>query len=340
MKKLKKGLVGLLVVLNFYSSAQVGFGVKGGFQQSLPLVMRDSFSGKPSLNAGINVYLPSKSNLNFSAGLGYREVAISHKTESSSLLWKTLGLNLGAEWLNPKFSNTSFYTGFNANYILAMGKTGLSGSTSSGSSYTSLDINQKFVPSIELGLIFKPRPFINLTVSTIQTIPQSISLGKPTLPGTLSFGIEYRITTRDIKNWSTDTTPLPEKQFSQNLKAGTLYFIEEGTDSSQQLFKKMIADYYTFSKVDFIKAADLQATLETFSKSPNAHHIFIVKTGTIVYDINRASTQGLIVYDYKMQNPVPDSPFFVRNLSGDSFFEDPIVVRKMIRTLNKRLLKF
>ena len=85
MKKLKKGLVGLLVILNFYSAAQVGFGVKGGFQQSVPLVMRDSFSGKPALNAGINIYIPFKSNLNFTAGLGYREVALSHKTESSNL---------------------------------------------------------------------------------------------------------------------------------------------------------------------------------------------------------------------------------------------------------------
>lgn len=339
MKGIKRGIVCLLVFLNFYSLAQVGFGIRGGFQQSVPLVMRDSFSGKPALSGGINFYIPAGTKLNFLAGIGYREVAISHKVESSNLNWETLGLNLGAEWINPKFSNTSFYTGINANYIYTFSKTVLSGNTSSGSGYATLKTKQKFVPSIEAGITFKPKKFINITVSTIQPIPQTINYGKPTLPGTLSFGIEYRLTTRDIKNWKKDTTPYPQNTFTNNLKNGTLYFIEDGTDSSHRVFRKMIKENYHFSNVNFIKGNSLRQMLDSLSQSPDSNRIFIVKTGSIVYSMERATTQGLIVYNYKMQDPIPDSPFFIRNLTGDSLFEDPLVVKRMVKTLNKRLIK-
>ena len=339
MKETKKAIVLMFLLINIQAQAQVGFGIRGGFQQSIPLVMRDSFSGKPAISGCINFYLPINTKLNFVAGIGYREVALSYKKESSSINWETVDLNIGTEWINPKFTNSSFYTGINANYIYTFSKTVLSATSSSGTGYATLKSNQKLVPSIEAGIIFKPRPNLTLNISTIQPIPQSKSIGKPTLPGTLSFGIEYRLTTKDIKNWNNDTTATPEKVFTKNLKAGTLYFIEDGTDSSIHVLHKMIAENYNFSKVDFIKASNLSKSLDSFSNLPNANQIFIAKIGAIVYDINRASTQGLIVYDYKMQNQMPDSPFFVRNLSGDSFFEDPIVVRKMIRTLNKRLLK-
>ena len=339
MRETKKVIVLLFLLLNYFTQAQVGFGIRGGFQQSIPLVMRDSFSGKPAFSGGINFYLPFTTKLNFVAGLGYREVAISYKKESSSINWQTIDLNLGTEWINPKFTNSSFYTGVNANYIYSFGKTVLSANSSSGTGYTTLKSNQILVPSIEAGIIFKPRPNITLNISTIQPIPQSKSLGKPTLPGTLSFGIEYRLTTKDIKNWGNDTTQAPEKVFKKNLRAGTLYFIEDGSDSSINVLHKMVAEFYNFSNVDFIKAADLSKTLDSFFKLPNANKIFIVKMGAIVYDINRASTQGLILYDYKMQNPIPNEPIFVRNLTGDSKFEDPMVVKKLIKTLNKRVLK-
>lgn len=339
MNGIKKGFTCLFVILNLYSVAQVGFGIRGGFQQSLPLVMRDSFSGKPAISGGINFYIPAGNKLNFVTGFGYREVAISHKVEASNFNWRTLGLNLGTEWINPKFSNTSFYTGINANYIYSFSKTVLSGNTSSGSGYASLNANQKFVPSLEAGITFKPRPFINITISTIQPVPQTKSGGKPTLPGTFSFGIEYRLTTRDIKNWKRDTTPYPQHTFTKNLKKGTLYFIEDGTDSSHRVFRKAIKDYYNFSKVNFIKGNTLRQMLDSFSQSPDSNLIFIVKTGAIVYSMERAPTQGIIIYNYKMQDPVPDSPFLIRNLSGDSFFEDPLVVKRMVKTLNKRLIK-
>ncbi len=339
MKETKKVIILLFLFINYFTQAQVGFGIRGGFQQSIPLVMRDTFSGKPALSGGINIYLPINSKLNFVAGLGYREVAISYKKESSSINWETVDLNLGTEWINPKFTNSSFYTGINANYVYTFSKTVLSATSTSGTGYTTLNSNQTLIPSIEAGIIFKPRPNITLNISTIQPIPQSKSLGKPTLPGTLSFGLEYRLTAKDIKNWNNDTTPIPEKVFTKNLRAGTLYFIEDGTDSAKLILHKTISGYYTFSNVGFIKASELSKSLDSFSKLPNANLIFIAKIGAIVYDINRASTQGLIVYDYKMQNPISDSPFFVRNLSGDSYFEDPLVVKKLIKTLNKRLLK-
>lgn len=338
MRTLKKGITGLFIFLNFYSLAQIGFGIKGGFQQSIPLVMRDSFSGKPTFSGAINFYFPKDSTFNFVTGLGYRGISLGHKTESSSLVWQTLALNLGAEWSNLKFK-TKFYTGFNFNYVFDFGKTVLSGGTSSGSSYINLRTVHKIVPSLEAGLTFSPRPFINITIRTIQPVIQNTSYGKPTLPGSLSFGIEYRITTHDIKNWKNDTTPSSEKKFAKNIKAGTLYFIEDGTDSSHRIFRDSLAKYFTFSKVGFIKGSDFKSTLQDFQQAPDSNQIFIVKIGNIVYNTGRASTHGLIIYNYKMENPVPDKPFFVRNLSGDSFFEDPIIVRKMITKLNYRLYR-
>ncbi|MFM9943941.1 MAG: hypothetical protein ACKVQB_01780 [Bacteroidia bacterium] len=339
MKKIKRGLTLLLIVLNHYSFGQVGFGIKAGFQQSIPLVMRDSFSGKPSLSGGINFYFPAMDNLSIVSGLSYREVAINHKIDPISLTWQAIGLNLGTEWTHYKFYKTKFYAGFNANYILGFGKTVLSGSTSSGSIYNKLELKNKLIPSVELGLTFNPRPYINVSFSTIQPVYQTVSFGKPTLPGSLSFGIEYRINSRDLKNWKRDTTPFAEKLFTNNLKNGTLYFIEDGTDSSQRLFRKMIYEFYDYSKVRFINGNSLNDSLISFKTASNPNLIFIVKTGTVVYNMERAATQGLIVYNYKMENPMPDSPFFVRNLAGDIFLQDPLVVKKLIKTLNNRLYK-
>jgi len=339
MKVIKKLILLLLILSNYDGKAQIGFGIIGGFQQSIPIVMRDTFSGKPSLGAGINIYLPINKKLKFATGLSYKQVAVNYKAVASSLSWQTVNFNLGTEWASPKFINSLFYTGFNTNYILGFGKNNLSASSNTGNAYKSIDIKQKIIPSIELGLIFRPRPFINIHVSTIQPIPQTTKENKLTLPGTINFGIEYRLTTQDIKNWNNDKTPSAEKVFTENLKEGTLYFIEDGTDSSQKLFKKIINEYYHFSKVDFIKVADLSKTLESFSLLPNANQIFIAKIGAIVYDINRASTQGLIIYDYTMQNPIVDNPFFIRNITGDSLFEDPLVNKKLIKTLNNKLFK-
>ena len=338
MRAIKKGLTTLFIFLNFYGLAQIGFGIKGGFQQSIPFVMRDSFSGKPTFSGAINFYFPRTSTLTFVTGLGYRGLSLGHKIESSSLVWQTIGLNSGAEWRNLKYK-TKFYSGINFNYVLAFGKTVLSGGTSSGSSYINLKTDYKIVPSLEAGLTFSPRPFINISISTIQPVIQNTRYGKPTLPGSLSFGIEYRITTRDIKNWKNDTTPVAEKKFAKNLKSGTLYFIEDGTDSSKHIFRDSLAKYFTYCKLGFINGGDLKYKLAVFQQSPDSNIIFIAKIGSIVYNSGRAGTHGIIIYNYKMENPIPDKPFFVRNLTGDTFFEDSIVVRNILMKLNKRPYK-
>ena len=339
MEVIKKGLACIFIILSFYSTAQVGFGIMGGFQQSVPLVMRDSFSGKPALCGALNFYIPINNKINLATGINYRAVAINHKIETSSFGWQTVALSIGNEWGGSKFKSTQFYTGISANYILGYGKYNLAGNASSGAGYKALKTDQKFVPAIELGITFKPLPFFNLKIFTIQPIPQTIRKGQPTLPGTLSFGIEYRITSNDIKNWKKDTASSPENLFASNLLLGTLYFIEDGTDSSQKVFRKIIAENYDFSKVNYIKGNNLRQSLDSFVQSPDSSWIFIVKAGSFVYNSNRAAAQGLIIYNYKMEDPVPDTPFFVRTLSGDSYFEDPLVVKKLIKSLNKRLYK-
>lgn len=339
MKGFRKGLLGLFLLMFLYGEAQVGFGLRAGFQQSFPIVLRDSFEGAPTFSGGLNLYLPGNNKVNFVAGLGYRPITLNYKEKSSSLNWRTIALNLGTEWLPQKMKQTIFYTDLNLNYILSYRQKVLSGTNTSGNAYIELDSKQNLVPSLEFGVSFKPKPHIRLNISTIQTIPQTTYNNRPTLPGSFSFSLEYYLTKSYINSLNADTTPSAEKIFTGNLKTGTLYFIENNKDSNQVIFHKMFAEFYNYSEVKFIKAADLSNTLDSFKTSADSSRIFIAKAGVITYDIERSSTQGIILYDYKMENPVPGSPFFVRVLAGDSDFQDPEIVKKMIKTLNSKLYK-
>ena len=328
-----------LIVINSKVQAQVGFGLRGSLHQSAPLVLRDSFSGTPALGAGINIYFNARTKIKFAAGLSYKSIAVNHKIEPYSLNWKVIGCNIGAEWKHSKMSNTRFYTGTTVNSIFAMGKTNLSSNSNSGQGYSSINVFQSIVPSIELGLIFNPHPLVTLNVSTLQPIPQSTYQNKPTLPGMISIGIEYRITTKDMKNWDMDTSILPERIFAENLKRGTLYVIEEGKEASIMLFRKKMMTNYTFSKVSFIKASELTNLLNSLKHSADSNQCFFLKSGRIIYNIESPSTLGVIIYNFKMQNPIPDTPFYVRDLSGNSDFDDPIILKKVVSKLNKRLNK-
>jgi len=339
MKGIRKGLAGVVVLMSLYAQAQVGFGFRAGFQQSFPLALRDTFAGAASFSGALNLYVPYNSKMKFVAGLGYRPISVDNKLKSSSLNWQTLGLNLGTEWIPKRMTHTFFYSGLNVNYILSYRQKVLNGTNTSGNAYIHLKSKQKAVPSLEFGISFKPKPQFRINISTIQTIPQSTYNGRPTLPGSFSFSLEYYLTRSYIENLNSDTTPSPEKLFTRNLKSGTLYFLEDNNDSNQVIFHIMFAEYYNYSKVKFIKEADLRGTLDSFLVSNEANRIFIAKAGIITIDLDRASTQGIIIYDYKMENPVPGSPFFVRILAGDSDFQDPEIVKKMIKTVNKRLYK-
>ncbi len=339
MKGIKILSIVLFGLINYKVHAQLGFGIRGTLHQSIPLILRDSFSGTPAFGAGLNVYFNAKSKLHFAAGLSYKSIALNHKIEPYSINWKVIGGNMGCEWAHPKMSHIRFYTGANVNYIYESGQTFLSSNSASGKGYSVSSVFKTFVPSIELGLIFNPHPLVTLNISTLQPIPQTSFENKPTLPGMLNISIEYRITTRDMKKWDSDTSILPEHHFAENLKRGMLYVIEEGNSASLTIFRKKIMDYYSFSKVRFIEASQLTTLLESLKHSPDSSQSFILKSGRIIYDIESPSTLGLIIYNYKMQNPIPGNPFFVRDLSGNSNFDDPIILKKLILKLNKRLYK-
>ena len=339
MIQVKKLLVITLLFISISSFAQFGFGIEGGFQQSIPLVMRDSFSGKPSPGAALHFYFPSIKKTNLTASLSYQKVSLNHKINASGLSWQTLGIGIGNNWVNSKKRSSEFYTGVNTYYIFDYGKTSLSGGSKSGLGYSSIKSSQKIVPAIELGITFKPKPLLNLKFSIIQPITQTKIDGRPSLPGTLKFGLEYHLTTRDFKKFKMDTAITEEQKFTNNLKNGKLYFIESGTDSSIQLFKKMITAHYAFSKVDYFSLSSINKKLIEFENSPDSNFIFIVKSGNIIYSTNKQSTLGLIVYNYKMENPLTDEAFFVRNLSSDNLLEDPLIVKKLIKTLNGRLFR-
>ncbi len=339
MKGLKKTILIVFTAITLNSNAQYGFGAKVGFQQSVPLVLRDSFGGKPAIGCGISLYFPPKKSVNMVLGMSYRAMSVSHKIEPYNLVWNTLALNFGTEWTNVKFDKTKFYTGLNAAFIYEQGKVVISGSNSSGTGYVSSGEKNKLVPSFELGLVFNPNKNLHVHIGTIQPFEQGTRNQKPEFPGALSFGLEYRIHSKDFEKWEKDTSQNPERVFTQNLKEGILYFVLEGTDSSARLLEKILNENYKYSRFGFIPLAAFKDSLEMFKNHPNSASIFIAKMGGIIYDVNRAPTQGLIVYDHKMENPLPDNALFVRNVSNDVFFEDPLLVSKMIKTLNTRLFK-
>lgn len=327
-------LIGLL--LNTFVFSQVGFGVKGGLLQSMPTSQRDSFSGSPMPTLGLSLYLPVKTNFHLITGVKYMPVRLSNKFDASGIRWETLALQIGAEW-KPGKMKTAVYGGINTHYVMGYGKNVLSSNTSSGTSFVQGDLNQRIIPALEAGLIFSPRPLIRLGITINQPLLSSAKDRYP-LPTMFGFTLEYRINTKQIKEIRKDTVNA-EKTFGRNLRAGTLYFIEDRSDSSHQLFRDSLKKYYTFSKINFIAGNELVKKLNEFAVSPDSSLIFIAKIGSIVYSPNRPSTYGLIVYNYKMQNPVPESPFYIRNLTYDDNFEDPYVVRKTIKTLNARLYR-
>lgn len=322
--------------LNTFVFSQVGFGVKAGLLQSMPTSQRDSFSGSPMPTLGLSFYIPIKNNFQFVTGVRYMPVSLSNNFDASGLRWETLALQLGTEW-KPGKMKTDVYGGILAHYVMSYGKNVLSSTTNSGTSFVQGDLNRRLIPALEAGLIFHPRPFINLAVTVNQPL---LSSGKDPypLPTLFGFTLEYRINTKQIRELKKDTINA-EKTFGRNLRAGTLFFIEDRSDSSHKLFRDSLRKYYTYSKIEFIPGNDLNTRLKEFATSPDSSFIFIAKIGSIVYSINRPSTCGLIVYNYKMQNPIEDSPFYIRNLTYDDNFEDPLVVRKIIKTLNVRLYR-
>ena len=339
MKRFKNWLLLLFLSINLYSSAQLGYGIRAGILESVPLQNRDTFSGSPVFFAGINVYIPINEHLRLVTGLHFMPVKLSNNLDASGILWQNFGINIGTEWNPEKLNKTSITAGLNTHYIFKYGRNQLSANTSSGTSFVEQKIKRRLMPSVEVGINFKPKPLVNLKFA----IAQPLNIGKDAamykMPFHMTLGIEYRITSRDIKQWSKDTIDSQEELFCNNLRNGILFVILDQTDSSNRLIKTIMEEHYFFNKVKYIDLSKLSNTLDSLKNTsePNVH--FIAKIGSIVYLSGRPSTYGLIIYNHEMQNPIAGDPFFVRNLTNDVFFEDPLVVKKIIRTTNARLFK-
>lgn len=317
---------------------QTGFGVRGGLIQSVPLQFRDSFSGAPMPLLGINVYQPLDKRWSVAAGLRYAPVKLSNKWDASGLKWETLAISAGTEYLLGRERKTAWYNGLTAQYVLGFGKNVLSPNTQSGTEFVSQKIDGKLIPSFETGLTFRPKPLIRLNISAVQPLMAKGRNDHYPVPSMVQISIEYRINTRQIKEMVRDTFN-EERAFTRRLKGGTLYFVEDRTDSSHRIYRDTLKKYYGFSKVDFISKQDFNHMLDAFAQSPDSLFIFIARAGSIVYSVGRPATYGIMLYDYAMRHPVRDKPFFVRNLTGDLEFEDPALARRLIKSLNGRLNK-
>lgn len=323
--------------LNFKALAQPGLGISGGLVQSITLHQRDSFQGSPGYYLGLAGYLPiGKGHL--ALGMQYHMVNEAVKLDATNIRWQSLNARAGFEWPIKGMSGAAFYYGWQSTYMLAFGKTFTSGANSSGTEFKKLDNPDKWAHAPEFGLVFKPKPAIRVALTLAIPLNQSGTDNQYRYPGSLKLGIEYRIDREVISRIQKDTFSY-DRKFARNLKNGTLYFIEDRSDSSHQLFRKNVAQFYTYSKAGFVSGKHLSAFVDSIAKTADSASVYYVKAGTIVYESNRAATCGLIVYDYRMLDPVPGSPFFIRNLTVDVDFEEDEIVRKAVKTLNKKLQK-
>lgn len=339
MKGFKNCLLLFFIGANLCASAQLGYGIRAGLLESVPLTNRDTFSGSPVFFAGINVYVPINPHFRLVTGINFMPIKLSNNLDASGILWQNLGVNLGTEW-NPKVLNkTSITAGINTHYIYKYGRNLLSSNTSTGTSFLEQKINQRIISSIEVGINFKPKPLINLKFAMAQPLNINMDPLMYKMPFYMTLGIEYRITSKDIKQWSNDTVVSTESLFCNNLRNGILHVILDQSDSSNQLIRRIIEEYYFFSKVEFLSGNMLSGTLDLVKNSAAPEQHFFAKIGSITYLPGRPSTYGIIVYNYQMQDPINQDPFFVRNLTNDVYFEDPLVVKKLIRTTNSRLFK-
>lgn len=339
MKGFKNCLLLFFIGANLCASAQVGYGIRAGLLESVPLTNRDTFSGSPTLFAGINVYFPINPHFRLTTGIHFMPVKLSNNLNASGILWQNFGLNIGTEWNPGKYNKTSVTAGINAHYIYKYGKNQLSSNTSTGTSFAEQKISPRIISAIELGVNFKPKPLINLRFAIAQPLNIGQDANMYKMPFNMTIGLEYRITTKDIKHWSNDTTVSEERLFCNTLRNGILHVILDQSDSSNQLIRSLIEEFYFFSKVEFINGNQLSTTLDAVKNSDAPQQHFFAKIGSITYLPGRPSTYGLIVYNYQMQDPIYQDPFFVRNLTNDVYFEDPLIVKKLIRTTNSRLFK-
>ena len=329
----------VMLMTPVFAFSQAAVGLKAGLNQSFPLAQRDSFAGSPAPFATLTLVLPINKRITFNSSLSYNAVKLSNRWDATGFRWQTLGLGAGIESGIPRMERSFLYAGLNVSYVTGFGKNVLSQNASSGTTYVNRHTDQLIIPSAEAGISFQAKSNLNFSLGVSQPV-YSIRSGNysPSFPGSVRLGLEYRISFHDISHPEYDTSG-PEKRFCYGLKYGTLYVIEDRTDSSHRLVREMLNSHYHFGKTGFVPKSRVSEFLDSISHTGDTSRVYFARIGSIVYDRDLPSTYGLIIYDYRMQQPVPGEPFFIRNLTGDLDFEDPLVVKKVIKTMNDRLFK-
>jgi hypothetical protein len=95
MKGFKNCLLLFFIGANLCASAQLGYGIRAGLLESVPLTNRDTFSGSPVFFAGINVYVPINPHFRLVTGINFMPIKLSNNLDASGILWQNLGRKPG-----------------------------------------------------------------------------------------------------------------------------------------------------------------------------------------------------------------------------------------------------
>ena len=335
----KKILLSILCVLIFQvAKSQFELAAGVGLCSSLAIGKRDTFDGTQSFTFSAIPQFVLNNNLSLISSLKFTNLKTSNKFNAEEILWQFSSLNIGAMYFISNNKKLGFYAMAGSSYLIKHGKNVLSQSSPSGTSFIEIKQKSKFLNNTELGLNYYPNDYL-MVKSGLNFIFLN-NKERYKVPASVEFSIFYRFKADNNKNLKPDTAMTAEKAFCSKLHNGILYIVENRKDSSFMILREAFDSIYRFSRTVFIDQAELKLKLDSFNNAKNHENIFIAKYGTIVYDISRSATNGIIIYNYQMQNPIEGKPIFVRNLSYDSNFEVKKNTIRIVKKLNKRLNNF
>ncbi|MCC6720931.1 MAG: hypothetical protein IT243_01920 [Bacteroidia bacterium] len=325
-----------MIFINAYPQFELNTGL--GFCSSVPIEKRDSFDGMQSFAFSVVPKYYINKNIKVISPINLFTLKISNKYNASEIIWKTASLGIGGEFSIFKNKNFSAFSVFNSGYLFKYGKSVLDQSSSSGKSFYEIKTQNKIFNYLETGISFTPNDFITIKGSIFYPLSSRFNLYKA--PVAICLNVYLRNIFWEKNNVKKDTIIESDKNFCKKLNKGILYVIENRKDTSYLTLRKAFAISYKFSKVDFIDEKELSTKLDSFKNDKNFEFIFIAKVGNIVYDLGSASTVGIILYNYKMQNPVEDKPIFVRNLTSDSEFKNLAITNRIVKRFNSRIYNY
>lgn len=336
---LKKILISILFVLIFQmAKSQFELATGGGLCSSVAVEKRDTFDGTQSFTFSVVPNFSINDNLSLTSSLKFTNLKTSNKFNAEEIVWQTTSFNIGVMYFLNKNKKLGIYALTGSNYLIKHGKNVLSQSSPSGTSFVEIKHKNKFLYNTEFGLNYFPKDYLMVKGGLNYIFFNNKERYK--VPASIELSIFYQLKINNNNNIKPDTAITAEKAFCSKLHNGILYIIENRKDSSYLILRQAFDLNYKFSRKAFIDQAELKQKLDSFNNAQNHECIFIAKYGTIVYDISRSATNGIIIYNYQMQNPIDDKPIFVRNLSYDSNFEDKKNTNRIVKKLNQRLFSF